>query len=124
MIYLKSLAAMLLFATLTIVSCKKDEATISENLTAEWNSTSIKMDGIAAPASTTMFLHLQSSKQYEITTNITPFTHPKSGIWSVNSDGEKLTLAGNVWTIHHQEGNTLRLAITIDGKELEIDFIK
>ena len=124
MIHLKSLMAVLLFSALTIVSCKKDEATTVENLTAEWNSTAIKIEAVAAPSTTSMFLHLQSSKQYEITTKIAPFTHPKSGAWSVNSAGDKLTLEGNVWTIHHLEGSTLRIGKVVDGKELEIDFSK
>ena len=122
MIHLKSLIAILLVATLSLTSCKKDEATVTENLTAEWNSTSVKIDGVASPATTTMFLHLQSNKQYEITTNITPFSQAKSGVWS-NTD-DKLTLAGNAWTIHHLEGNTLRIGFVVDGKELEIDFAK
>lgn len=124
MIHLKSLMVLVLITTLTIISCKKHDATSEENLTAEWNSTAIKIDGVAAPATSTMFLHLQSSNQYEITTNITPFTHPKTGVWSVNAAGDKLTLAGNAWTIHHLEGNTLRLAFVEDGREIEIDFAK
>lgn len=124
MIQLKFLLVMFLLVGLTIVSCKKDEATPTENLTAEWNSTAVKIDGVAAPSTSTMFLHLQSNQQYEITTTITPFTHPKSGAWSVNTAGEKLTLSGNVWTIHHLEGNTLRIGFIVDGKELEIDFSK
>ena len=55
MIHLKSLIAILLVATLSLTSCKKDEATVTENLTAEWNSTSVKIDGVASPATTTMF---------------------------------------------------------------------
>ncbi|MBC7885390.1 MAG: hypothetical protein H7X99_07935 [Saprospiraceae bacterium] len=124
MIHIKSLMAILLLVTMTFISCKSDEATITENLTAEWSSTAVKIDGVASPATTVMFLHLLSSKQYEITTSITPFTHPKTGVWSVNTGGDKLTLAGNVWTIHHLEGNTLRLENVVDGKELEIDFAK
>lgn len=124
MIHLKSLMAILIIASLAIISCKKDEATTEKNLTAEWNSTAVKIDGVAAPTSSTMFLHLQSSKQYEITTTIAPFTHPKTGVWSVNSAGDKLTLAGNAWTIHHLEGNTLRISFIVDGKEHEIDFAK
>lgn len=124
MIHLKSLMAILIIASLAVISCKKDEATITENLTAEWNSTAIKIDGVAAPGTTVIFLHLQSNNQYEITTTITPFSHPKTGAWSINSAGDKLTLAGNVWTIHHIEGNTLRIASVVDGRELEIDFAK
>jgi len=124
MITLKSFMAILIMATLTNVSCKKEEATTTKNLTAEWNSTSIKIDGVASPLTTTIFLHLQASKQFEITTNIFPFTHPKSGNWSVNSAGNKLILAGNEWTIHHIEGSTLRIAFILDGRELEIDFKK
>lgn len=124
MIHLRSLMAFLLISTLTIISCVKHAETTEENLIAEWNSTAIKIDGVAAPSTSSMFLHLQSSKQYEITTTITPFSHPKTGAWSINSAGDKLTLAGNVWTIHHIEGNTLRIASVVDGRELEIDFAK
>lgn len=124
MIQFKSLFAIMLIATLTIISCKKDGASTEENLTAEWNSTAVKIDGVAAPATSTMFLNLQSNKQFEITTTIAPFTHPKTGTWSVNAAGDKLTLAGNVWTIHHLEGNTLRLGLFVDGNDLEIDFVK
>lgn len=124
MIHLRPLMAFLLISTLTIISCVKHAETTEENLIAEWNSTAIKIDGVAAPSTSSMSLHLQSSKQYEITTTITPFTHPKTGAWSINSAGDKLTLAGNVWTIHHIEGNTLRIASVVDGRELEIDFAK
>ena len=124
MIHLKSLIAILLVATLSLTSCKKDEATVTENLTAEWNSTAVKIDGVAASAATTMFLHLQSTKQYEITTTITPFTHPKSGVWSVNTAGDKLTLAGNAWTIHHIADKELRIEFVLDGKDLEIEFAR
>lgn len=124
MIHLRSLMAFLLISTLTIISCAKHGETTEENLIAEWNSTAIKIDGVAAPSTSTMFLHLQSSKQYEISTTITPFTHPKTGAWSINSAGDKLTLEGNVWTIHHLEGNTLRIASVVDGRDLEIDFAK
>ena len=122
MIHLKSLFSLFLVATLSFTSCKKDEATVTENLTAEWNSTSVKIDGVASPATTTMFLHLQSNKQYEITTNITPFSQAKSGVWS-NTD-DKLTLAGNVWTIHHIADKELRIEFVLDGKDLEIEFAK
>ena len=122
--HLKSLLVISLLAGLTIVSCKKHEATTSENLTAEWNSTAIKIDGVAATSTSKMFLHLQSSQKYEISTTLTPFTHPKSGAWSVNTAGDKLTLSGNAWTIHHLDGNTLRIVFIVDGKELEIDFSK
>ncbi len=109
---------------IAIAACSKHEASTLENLTAAWNSTAIKIDGVASPSTTTMFLHLQASNQFEIATNITPFTQPKSGVWSMNSAGDKLTLAGNIWTIHHVDGSTLRLEYTLDGKELEIDFKK
>lgn len=107
----------------TFTACKDDE-TFSEKLTAEWNSTAIKIDGVAAPAATTMFLHLQTGSNFEITTNIAPFTHPTSGTWSADESNSKLTLAGNVWTIHHLEGSSLRIAGTVDGKEVEIDLEK
>lgn len=122
MIQLKFLSVVVLFVTLSFISCKKDEATVTENLTAEWNSTSVKIDGVASPATTTMFLHLQSNKQYEITTNITPFSQAKSGIWSNTAD--KLTLAGNAWTIHHIADKELRIEFVLDGKDLEIEFTK
>ena len=122
MIHLKSLFAILLVATLSFISCKKDETTVTENLTAEWNSTSVKIGGVASPATTTMFLHLQSNKQFEITTNITPFSLAKSGVWS-NTD-DKLTLAGNKWTIHHIADKELRIEIILDGQDLEIEFAK
>jgi len=109
---------------LTFIAYKNDEQTYAEKLTAEWNSTEVKIDAVAAPAMTTMFLHLQSGGNYEITTTISPFTHPKSGIWSADETKAKLTLSGNVWTIHHLENNTLRIENTVDGKELEIDFAK
>ena len=67
-------SALLAFA---FVACKKD-ATYTEQLTAEWNSTAVKIDGVAAPAATTMFLHLQTGGTYEITTTVSPFTHPTS----------------------------------------------
>lgn len=114
----------LLLLGLTMTSCKNDDPTFTEKMTAEWNSTEIKVDGVAAPASTTMFLHLQTDGNYEITTNITPFTHPTSGTWSADEANMKLTLSGNVWTIHHLEGNTLRIGNMMDGKEVEIDFEK
>ncbi|MBK8426180.1 MAG: hypothetical protein IPL27_09540 [Lewinellaceae bacterium] len=114
----------LLLLGLTMTSCKNDDPTFTEKMTAEWNSTEIKVDGVAAPASTTMFLHLQTDGNYEITTNITPFTHPTSGTWSADEANMKLTLSGNVWTIHHLEGNTLRIGNMVDGKEVEIDFEK
>ena len=114
----------LLLLGLTMTSCKNDDPTFTEKMTAEWNSTEIKVDGVAAPASTTMFLHLQTGGNYEITTNITPFTHPTSGTWSADEANMKLTLSGNVWTIHHLEGNTLRIGNMMDGKEVEIDFEK
>lgn len=115
-----SLAAL---ALLAVASCKKD-ASFTEQLTAEWNSTAVKIDGVAAPAATTMFLHLQTGSNYEITTTISPFTHPTSGTWSADEGNSKLTLTGNVWTIHHLEGSTLRIGNTVDGRELEIDFAK
>ena len=115
-----SLAALVLLAA---VACKKD-ATYTEQLTAEWNSTAVKIDGVAAPAATTMLLHLQTGNNYEITTTISPFTHPTSGTWSADEANAKLTLAGNVWTIHHLEGSTLRIGNMVDGRELEIDFAK
>lgn len=114
----------LLLLGLTMTSCKNDDPTFTEKMTAEWNSTEIKVDGVAAPASTTMFLHLQTGGNYEITTNIAPFTHPTSGTWSADEANMKLTLSGNVWTIHHLEGNTLRIGNMVDGKEVEIDFEK
>ena len=113
----------LLLVGLAFTACKKDE-TFTEQLTAEWNSTSIKIDGVASPSATTLFLHLQTGNIFEITTNITPFTHPTSGSWSADEGNSKLTLAGNVWTIHHLEGNTLRIANMVDGKEVEIDLEK
>lgn len=116
------LAALLLFGA-AFTACKKD-ATFTEKLTAEWNSTSVKIDGVAAAATTTMKLHLQTGGNYEITTTISPFTHPLSGTWSGDEANLKLTLAGKVWTIHHLEGSTLRIGNTVDGKELEIDFAK
>ena len=111
------------FFAFAFVACKKD-ATWTEQLTAEWNSTAVKIDGVAAPASTTMFLHLQTGGTYEITTTVSPFTHPTSGAWSADEANSKLTLAGNVWTIHHLANNTLRIGNTVDGKEIEIDFAK
>ena len=116
--------SVLFLTTLAFVACKNDDPTFTEKMTAEWNSTEIKVDGVAAPASTTMFLHLQTDGNYEITTNITPFTHPTSGTWSADEANMKLTLSGNVWTIHHLEGNTLRIGNMMDGKEVEIDFEK
>lgn len=113
----------LFIAAFIFNACKKDE-TYTEKLTAEWNSTAIKVDGVAAPSSTTMFLHLQTGGNYELTTNISPFTHPTSGKWSADEANSKLTLAGNVWTIHHLEGNTLRIGNMVDGAELEIDLSK
>ncbi|MCK6692160.1 MAG: hypothetical protein L6Q97_08670 [Thermoanaerobaculia bacterium] len=113
----------LLLVGVAFTSCKKDE-TFTEKLTAEWNSTSIKIDGVAAPSTTTMFLHLQAGNNFEITTTIAPFTHPTSGVWSADESNSKLTLAGNIWTIHHLEGNTLRIGNTVDGKEVEIDLEK
>jgi len=47
-----------------------------------------------------------------------------SGSWSADEGNSKLTLAGNVWTIHHLEGNTLRIGNTVDSVEVEIDFEK
>lgn len=118
------LMTLMLITTLGFISCTKHDASTEENLTAVWNSTSVKIDGVAAPSTTKMVLHLQSSKQYEITTTITPFTHPKTGVWSVNSAGDKLTLSGNSWIIHHLDGSTMRIVSKVDGKELEIDFAK
>ena len=118
-----NLAALFMLVA-TVASCKKDSATFSEKLTAEWNSTSMKIDAVAAPAATTMFLHLQTGNKFEITTTISPFTHPTSGTWSADEANMKLTLAGNVWEIHHLIDNTLRIGNTVDGKELEIDFKK
>lgn len=112
-----------LFAAFVFNACKKD-APWSEQLIAKWNSTAVKIDGVASPATTTMFLHLQTDNNYEITTKISPFTHPTSGTWSVDEANSKLTLAGKIWTIHHLEGNTLRISNTVDGKELEIDLAK
>jgi len=120
-----TLALSILFlTTLAFLACKNDDPTFTENLTAEWNSTEIKVDGVAAPAFTTMFLHLQTGGNYEITTNITPFTHPTSGTWAADEANMKLTLAGNVWTIHHLKGNTLRIGNMVDSVEVEIDFEK
>ena len=116
-------AALFLFGG-AFYSCKNDDPTFTEKLTAEWNSTEIKVDGVAAPTSTTMFLHLQTGGNYEITTNITPFTHPTSGTWAADEANMKLSLSGNVWTIHHLEGNTLRIGNTVDSVEVEIDFEK
>lgn len=116
--------SVLLLTTMAFLSCKNDDPTFTENLTAEWNSTQIKVDGVAAPASTTMFLHLQTGGNYEITTNVTPFTHPTSGTWSADEATMKLTLSGNTWTIHHLQGSALRIGNTVDGKEVEIDFEK
>lgn len=124
MFQFKFFITILFMAALTFVSCKKDEATFTENLTATWTSSSIKINGIVASSSTTMKLHLQTGQKFEITTNISPFTHPTSGTWSADDANQKLTLAGKVWTIHHLEGNTLRLTNTVDSKEIEIDFIK
>ena len=114
----------LFLTTLAFVACKKDDTTFTEKLTAEWNSTEIKVGGVAASASTTMFLHLQTGGNYEITTNIKPFTHPTSGTWAADEANMKLTLSGNVWTIHHLEGNTLRIGNTVNSAEVEIDFVK
>ncbi|MBL7807890.1 MAG: hypothetical protein JNN28_08760 [Saprospiraceae bacterium] len=108
---------------LVFCACKK-EATYGEQLTAEWNSTAVKIDGVAAPTATIMFLHLQTGNKFEITTNISPFTHPTSGTWSADEANAKLTLSGTVWTIHHLESNTLRIGAMVDGRELEIDFAK
>jgi hypothetical protein len=119
---LKNILYFLSFLSLSFFACNKES--YSEQLTAEWNSTAIKIDGVAAPSSTTMFMHLQTGDNFEITTGITPFTHPTSGKWSASKDNSEITLAGNVWTIHHLEGNTLRIGNTVDGKELEIDFSK
>lgn len=119
----KSVLYFLSFFALAFSACK-DKETFTEQLTAEWNSSEIKIDGVAAPSTTIMFLHLQTGDNFEITTNITPFTHPISGKWSADEANAKLTLAGNVWTIHHLEGNTLRIANTVDGKDLEIDLNK
>ncbi|MCC6842729.1 MAG: hypothetical protein IT264_06575 [Saprospiraceae bacterium] len=124
MIQLKSFMSFLLIVSLTFTFCKKDEETAVENLTAEWSSTVIKIDGVVAPSTITILLHLQSTNQYEISTNISPFTHPKSGSWSVNIAGDKLTLEGNVWTIHHLDGSTMRISSEVDGREIEIDFAK
>lgn len=120
--FMPVIAALLLMGV-AFAACKKDE-TFTEKLTAEWNSTSIKIDGVAAPSTTTMFLHLQTGNNFEITTTIAPFTHPTSGVWSADEANSKLTLAGNIWTIHHLEGNTLRIGNTVDGKEVEIDLEK
>lgn len=120
----KSILFFLSFAAVAFIACKKDKETYTQQLTAEWNSTAVKIDGVAAPSTTTMLLHLQTGDNFEITTNITPFTHPTSGKWSADEANAKLTLAGNTWTIHHLEGNTLRIGNTVDGKELEIDFAK
>lgn len=114
----------LLLISAAFSACNNDDATFAEKLTAEWNSTEIKVDGVIATASTTMFLHLQSGDNFEITTNLIPFTHPTSGKWSADEANSKLTLSGNVWTIHHLEGNALRIGNTVDGKDLEIDFNK
>lgn len=124
MFQIKFILSILVTVILTTVSCKKDEASFTENLTAAWISTSVKINGIAASSSTTMKLHLQTGQKFEITTNIAPFTHPTSGAWSADEANNKLTLAGNIWTIHHLEGNTLRLTKMVDLKELEIDFNK
>ncbi|MEZ4940668.1 MAG: hypothetical protein R3D58_07360 [Saprospiraceae bacterium] len=121
--HMPAFAALLLLG-IAFTACKKDDPTFSEKLTAEWNATSVKIDGVVAPVSTTMFLHLQTGNKFEITTNIAPFTHPTSGTWSVDEANLKLTLAGNIWTIHHLEGNTLRIANIVDGKEIEIDLEK
>lgn len=121
--YLMPFFAALLLLGVAFTACKNDE-TFTEKLTAEWNSTAIKIDGVAAPSATTMFLHLQTGNDFEITTNIAPFTHPTSGVWSADEANSKLTLAGNIWTIHHLEGNTLRIGNTVDGKEIEIDLVK
>jgi len=120
----KSILFFLSLVAVAFTACKKDKTTYAEQLTAEWNSTAVKIDGVAAPSTTTMLLHLQTGDNFEITTNITPFTHPTSGKWSADEANAKLTLAGNIWTIHHLEGNTLRIANTVDGKEIEIDFNK
>ena len=120
----KSTLFLLSFITFAFIACKKDKETYTQQLTAEWNSTAVKIDGVAAPSTTTMLLHLQTGDNFEITTNITPFTHPTSGKWSADEANAKLTLAGNIWTIHHLEGNTLRISNTVDGKEIEIDFNK
>jgi len=120
----KSTLFLLSFITFAFIACKKDKETYTQQLTAEWNSTAVKIDGVAAPSTTTMLLHLQTGDNFEITTNITPFTHPISGKWSADEANAKLTLAGNVWTIHHLMDNTLRIGNTVDGKEVEIDFSK
>lgn len=121
--FLQALAALLLLSAV-FTACKNDDPSYTERLIAEWNSTEIKIDAVAAPAATTMFLHLQTGNNFEITTNLVPFTHPTSGTWSADEANAKLTLAGNVWTIHHLEGNTLRIANMVDGKEVEIDLEK
>ena len=121
---MKKLTFALALLALAFTACKNDDPTFTEKLTAEWNSTEIKVDGVAAPTSTTMFLHLQTGGNYEITTNITPFTHPTSGTWAADEANMKLSLSGNVWTIHHLEGNTLRIGNTVDSVEVEIDFEK
>lgn len=112
-----------LLAALAFNACKKDTSW-SEQLTAEWNSTAVKIEGVASPTAMSMFLHLQTGNKYEIKTAIVPFTHSTSGTWSVDEANSKLTLAGNVWTIHHLEGSSLRIGNTVDGRELEIDLAK
>ena len=120
----KNILYFLAFVTLAFAACKKDKTTYAEQLTAEWSSTAVKIGGVAAPVSTTMFLHLQTGDNFELTTKISPFTHPTSGKWSADEANAKLTLAGKVWTIHHLIDNTLRIGNTVDGKEVEIDFSK
>lgn len=120
--HLKSIFAIFLIATFSFTSCAKDEATVTSNLTAKWTSTAIKISGVASPASTTMSLNLLASKQYEITTNIAPFSQAKTGVWSNTSS--KLTLGTNAWTIHHVSGKELKIEFTLDGKDLEINLSK
>lgn len=109
---------------LALAACHKGHSSAAADLEGDWSATSIKLNGTAQATTTTLKLNLKTDGQFLITTNLSPFDQPISGAWSVDSETTKLTLAANVWTIHHLSASSLRLIGTVGGKEMDCDFVK
>jgi hypothetical protein len=124
-----------LFASLLIVSCKKDP-TFEEKIVGAWKSLSVKASGVDVTASNQFNLTLKSDSKFDLEVTYTlPIvgknTQTFTGTWTKEAqDDTKITLkfdgSGNVSTLEISalDEDSMTSKITVSNVQYEVQFLK
>jgi hypothetical protein len=125
-----SLLALLLIASVSFVSCKKDDS-FQDRLVGVWQSSKVKSGGADYSAIVKFNLDLQSTQEFDldVITNLPPAgssTQSYSGDWKEDETKQDLILTFNntssTYEIVEITGNTMKAEIVYEGTRYEVTF--